>query len=201
VDNREAPGRKSGLFAEFQAGATCHQGPRLHTNLFLFNLQFQKGAEHRRFALEDLNRDIPRIGVVYDQAFAKGLKHLFGREIELSPQLSLRFEGHPLRGVGQELKLTNRDLFGAWREQAKGWGWGPERGGRLIAEARAQPTLSNLGQDGRKLLQMWLLWLRKPEHSPVRVLSAMMEGRDRKPQQSEQAPTRKQRSHEQGMSH
>ena len=141
------------------------------------------------------------MAVAYEKAFAKGLQRLFGREVEISPHLSLRFEGHPLRGPGQEPRVANRELFGAWREQAKGWGWGPERVGKLIAEARAQPTLANLSQDSQKLLQMWTLWLRKPEHSPVRVLPAMMEGRDRKPHQRGCQATGPQRSHEHGRSH
>ena len=60
-----------------RGGATRHQGPRLDSNLFLSNLRFQKEASHRRCALEDLNREIPRMAVAYDKALAKdqGMSH------------------------------------------------------------------------------------------------------------------------------
>ena len=199
-DNREGPGRKSVLFAEFQGGATRQQAPRLHTNLFLFNLRFQKGGETRSFAAEEVSREAPRMGAVYTRTFAQGLSRILGHQVQIPPELCLRLEAHPLRDSGHPQGLESRRLFAAWQQQAQTWGWGPERVGKLIGEARSRPTLANWNLDGQKALRFWALWLRAPEHSPLRVLSAMMEGHERKRSQSREQAARHQ-SHDQGMSH
>jgi hypothetical protein len=69
-----------------------------------------------------------------------------------------------------------------------------------MVEARSRQTLSNWSQDLRKLLRLWTLSVRQREHSPLRVLSAMMEGHERKRNQAREHAARSQ-SHDQGMSH
>ena len=200
INNTEAPGRKSVLFAEFQAGATRQQSPRLHTNLFLFNLLFERGAPHRSLEPERVTPELGRLEAAYTAQFARGLRRILGDEIKMPHDLCLRFQGHPPQDGRQRQGLENRQLFAAWQQQAEGWGWGPERVGKLIVEARSRQTLSNWSQDLRKLLRLWTLSVRQREHSPLRVLSAMMEGHERKRNQAREHAARSQ-SHDQGMSH
>jgi len=188
-DNPDAPGRKSVVFAEFQAGATRQQAPRLHTNLFLFNLLFQKRVETRNFTAEEVTRQCSRLEAVYTKRFTQELSRILGARVQVPAELCVRFQAHP-RGSSDRAgeRLEGRQLFAAWRQQAQAWGWGPERVGEAIAEARSRPTWANWNQDGRKLLRVHALWLRRPEHSPQRVLFAMVRGCEARRSQSAQQP-------------
>jgi len=127
-DNPDAPGRKSALFAEFQAGATRQQAPRLHTNLFLFNLLFQKGAKTRTFAPEEVKQQWLRMNAVYTRTLGKELSRILGHQVQIPAELSVRFDAHPLNGLPDPDRrvapqaLENRELFAAWQQQARGWG-------------------------------------------------------------------------------
>ena len=203
-DNPDAPGRKSALFAEFQAGATRQQAPRLHTNLFLFNLLFQKGTKTRTFAPEEVKQQWLRMDAVYTRTLGKELSRILGNQVQIPTELSVRFDAHPLNGSPDPDRrvvpqaLENRELFAAWQQQARGWGWGPERVADLIAKSRSSQSWSNWNQDCRKLVRSWAVWLKTPTHSPQRVWQGMLRGREEKTSR----PTQQQsQSHSHGMSH
>jgi hypothetical protein len=209
-DNPDAPGRKSVVFAEFQAGATRQQAPRLHTNLFLFNLLFQKGVETRSFTAEEVTRQCSRLEAAYTKRFTQELTHMLGARVQLPAELCVRLEAHPPASsdrAGERVhtpRLEGHQLLAAWRQQARASGWGPERVGAAIAEARSRPTWANWNQDSRKLLRAYGLWLRGPEHSAQRVMSAMVRGHEAQRSQSAQQPARpstQQQSQSPSMSH
>ena len=141
---------------------------------------------------------------VYTRTLGKELSRILGHQVQIPTELSVRFDAHPLNGSPDPDRrvapqpLENRGLFAAWQQQARGWGWGPERVADLIAKSRSSQSWSNWNQDCRKLVRSWAVWLKTPTHSPQRVWQGMLRGAE----QDTSRPTQQQsHSHSHGMSH
>ena len=189
-DNPDAPARKSVLFAEFEAGATRQQAPRLHSNLFLFNHRFERGARTGTFSSEEVMERCTQMEAVYTKRFDQEMSRLLGHRVALPPELAARFECHPPLGAARPRDrwaprgLESRKLFAAWQEQGRGWGWGPERVGKLIEESRSRETWANWKLDGGRLLRAWAIYTRRPAHSPWRIGEGMARGLEERRSQS-----------------
>lgn len=200
LNNPHAPGLRSVLFARFQAGASPKQTPRLETTLFLFNLVFQNGMENRGLKPEYVAAQQPRLHSTFATTLATTVLKVVGGRIRVPTQLSLRFEGHPpansVRPAGWQRAspLKGPELFAAWQQQARSWGWGPERTMQMVDHAR--PTWSNLVQDYKTLGRLWAVWAFHPTHSPLRVREVLSRSSEKS-----HAQQSKSRGHDHGMSH
>lgn len=200
LNNPHAPGLRSVLFARFQAGASPKQTPRLETTLFLFNLVFQNGMENRGLKREYVAAQQPRLHSTFVTTLITTVLRVVGGRIQVPTQLWLRFEGHPpaesAKSMGGQRAnpLKRQELFAAWREQARGWGWSPERTMQMVEHAR--PTWSNLVQDCKTLGRLWAVWAFHPTHSPQRVSHVLCASREQ-PRAQQSAS----RDHDKGMSH
>lgn len=199
-NNPEAPGLRSVLFARFQSGASIKQTPRLETTLFLFNLVFQKGSEHRMLRPDYVAAQQSRLHSTFASSLATTVLKIAGGRLQLPAQLALRFAGHPPAEAAETVggqrasPLRGPELFAAWREQARSWGWGPERARQMIEHAR--PTWSNLVQDAKTLGRLWTVWASHPSHSPLRVGQALCRSNEKS-----RAAQSQSRARDHGMSH
>jgi hypothetical protein len=199
-NNAQAPGLRSVLFAKFQSGASPKQTPRLETTLFLFNLLFHTGKENMGLQRDYVTAQQLRLHSIYAASLGTTMLKIVGGRVQVPPQLALRFQGHPPAhpdqsfGTGRDKPLQGHELSAAWREQARSWGWGPERTAELIHNAR--PTWSNLIQDYKTLGRLWALWAFHPSHSPLRVREVLTRSSEQSRAQQSQSC-----DHDHGMSH
>ncbi len=183
--NAYARGRQSVLCGEFQSGASPAQTPRLESTLFLFNLQFQRGMENTVLRPEFVNARMPRMHDLFSRVATDAMKQTVGGRIEFPKQMIQRFqEESPLHSdrpgdARWKQALRGQDLFDAWHNQARRWGWSTRDTLRVID--RAQPTVSSFMQDCKNLGRLWTLWATQSEHSSQRVREALIGGRANDP--------------------
>ncbi len=201
LNNPDACGRKSVLVAKFQSGASRRQTPRLETNLFLFNVLFEKGGQNRTFNLKYVLAQQGRMRSVYAAKIETAMSPLLAdRQAQALTTLSWHFESHPPGDattgarLARERLLPGRELFNAWQDQARGWGWRPEQMRSLIHAAGSRPSLTNWMRDARTLGRVWAIWVRQPAHSLQRVRIALA-GRETR------THTKSAQSKDHGMSH
>ena len=168
---------KQVAFAKFQSGATPARMPRLTTTVFLFNLIYQRGGGVQEFNFQQMKQLLERTQTVYQQTLLKEVTHVLGGRVELPDELYLGLHAAmspkqvlPDLGARQPV-LEGKQLFAAWREQAGKLGWGPEKLGRLLREAKLRPSLNNYAE---RLGRYYRHDAVKQTHSPRAIFEGMV---------------------------
>jgi hypothetical protein len=147
--------------------------------VFHFNFMLQ-----RRIVLAPLTPDQAselhgRMLAVYRQALRRGVMWVLGDAVQLPKELVQRFHGESVDGDawgGRRVNLPSRwegrQLVAAWQEQARKWGWGPERVVRLLREAKLQPTWHNYVESWGRQAKLGTFWAHRTNHSPLGIFAA-----------------------------
>lgn len=196
-DNLRDPDRKRTLFAVFHSGASPEQTPQLETTLFLFNFVMQFGGNLSTFTPEEMGQKEARIQAVYKRTVEREVTWVLGGRVQLPNELCQPFQRQTDFGPIQnefrprEEPLQGEQLFAAWREQGRSWGWGPEKVKALLVPAKVQMNWRNVVQDCGNTLRLGSMWI----HQRARAVEREVE-LPAKPQRIEQRAPAKNAGHQ-----
>ena len=208
------------LVAKFESGASREQTPQLETNLLLLNFVIHRGdgGGLTTFPQRRANRIEQRMQSVYKQVLEKETLWAFGSRIQLPEELCQRlqqpFEFGPLPAnpTAGKTALQGNELFTAWQEQGRSWGWGPDRVESLHEAAGRQLNWRNLMREFNATIQSGTQWFQQRVLEPKRVVDQPVKGHDleqpatgrnTEPNQQQQvpAPAAAPQARDKGMTH
>lgn len=167
---------KQVVFAKFQSGASPARMPQLATTVFLFNLIYKRGGGVEEFKHPQLEKMLERTQAVYQQTLLKGVTQVLGGPVRLPDELYLNLHaamsrGDPLPQIQpRQPVLEGKQLFAAWQEKAAKLGWGPDKLGRLLREAKLRPSLNNYMEQVGRFYRHEAL---DHKHSPRAIIEGM----------------------------
>jgi len=199
----QVPERQRTLFAKFSSGASRQQTPRLETSLVLCNFIIQRGnGGLSSFTQEEVNRRERRLQSVYKRTLETRVSWIVGGKIHIPNELCQRFLSRSDAGPAKtnsmdgSRPLRGQQLFEAWQEQARGWGWGPMKVAALLRDAQEQTNVRNMVRDYGTVARLGRLWI----HQRVQAAKGDAEQPEKAPQAKQPEPAKKV-ERDQGMTH